>query len=56
VLLGLGLAWWREALGAALAAVSVTAFYAYLMLLSGRLTGGPWFRVFTAPAALFLAS
>jgi hypothetical protein len=56
VLLGLALAWWREALGAAVAAVSVAAFYAHYVLLSGRLPGGPWFLVFTAPAALFFAS
>ena len=53
VLLGLTLAWWREPLGAAMAAVSVTAFYVYEVLLAGRLPGGPWFLIFTAPAVLF---
>jgi hypothetical protein len=56
VLLGLGLAWWREALGAAVAAVSVTAFYTYHVMLAGRLPTGPWFLIFTAPAILFFAS
>ena len=56
VLLGLALAWWREALGAAVAAVSVTAFYVQHVLLAGRLPGGPWFLIFAAPAALFFAS
>jgi hypothetical protein len=56
VLLGLGLAWWREALGAAVAAASVTAFYLAHLLLAGRLPGGPWFLIFTAPAVLFFAS
>ena len=56
VLLGLGLAWWREALGAAVAALSLAAFYGYYALLAGRLPGGPWFLIFTAPAALFFAS
>jgi hypothetical protein len=56
VIPGLTVAWWREALGAAVAALSVTAFYAYLVLISGRAPGGPWFLVLTAPAALFFAS
>ena len=56
VLLGLALAWWREALGAAVAAGSVTAFYLDQVLLAGRPPGGPWFLIFTAQAALFVAS
>jgi hypothetical protein len=56
VILGLALAWWREALGGAVAAVSVTAFYVEQVLLAGRLPGGPWFLIFTAPAVLFFAS
>lgn len=56
VMLGLALAWWREALGAAVAAGSMTALYLYLGLLAGRPVGGPWFLVFTAPAVLFFAS
>ena len=56
VLLGLALAWWCEALGAAVAAVSVAAFYVSRVLLAGRLPGGPWFLIFTAPAVLFFAS
>jgi hypothetical protein len=56
VMLGLALAWWREALGAAVAAGSLTAFYLLLGLLAGRPVGGPWFLIFTAPAALFFAS
>jgi len=56
VLLGLALAWWREALGAAVAAGSLAAFYLYIALLAGRPPGGPWFLIFTAPALLFFAS
>jgi hypothetical protein len=56
VLLGLALAWWREALGAAVAAGSLAAFYGYYVLLAGRAPGGPWFLIFTAPAALSFAS
>jgi hypothetical protein len=56
VLLGLALAWWREALGATVAVVSVAAFYLSQGLLAGRLPGGPWFLIFTAPAVLFFAS
>jgi hypothetical protein len=55
VLLGLVLAWWRELLGASLAASSVAAFYVYFALLSGR-AAGPWFLAFAAPAAIFFAS
>jgi hypothetical protein len=56
VMLGLALAWWREALGAAVAAASLAAFYLCYGLLAGRLPGGPWFLIFAAPALLFLAS
>jgi hypothetical protein len=56
LILGLVLAWWREALGAAVAALSVTAFYLSCLLLAGRLPGGPWFLIFAAPAVLFFAS
>jgi hypothetical protein len=56
VILGLALAWWREAFGAAVAAASLMAFYGYYALRAGRLPGGPWFLIFTAPAALFFAS
>jgi hypothetical protein len=56
VVVGLALAWWREAGGAALAGASLTAFYLSYALLNGRLPGGPWFLIFTAPAALFFAS
>ena len=56
VMLGLALAWWREALGAVAAAVSLAAFYLCYGLLAGRLPGGPWFLIFAAPAVLFLAS
>jgi hypothetical protein len=56
VVVGLVMAWWREGLGAAVAAASLSAFYlVYGVLLSGRV-GGPWFVIFTSPAALFFAS
>jgi hypothetical protein len=57
VVLGLALAWRREALGAAVALGSLAAFYiVYGVLLQGQLPRGPWFAVFTSPALLFLAS
>jgi hypothetical protein len=56
LILGLVLAWWREALGAAVAALSVTAFYVSCLRLTGRPPGGPWFLIFAAPAVLFFAS
>jgi hypothetical protein len=57
VVLGLALAWRREALGAAVALGSLAAFYVvYGLLLEGQLPRGPWFVVFTSPALLFLAA
>src|SRR6516165_6611821 len=56
VLVGLGLGWWREGLGAGVAAVSLAAFYLSHACLTGRLPGGPWFLIFTAPGILFFAS
>jgi hypothetical protein len=57
VMIGLAMAWWREALGAGVAALSLTAFYlVYGVLLSERVLGGMWFLVFTSPAALFFTS
>jgi hypothetical protein len=56
VMIGLAVAWWREALGAATAVLSLTAFYAYWVVLTGRVPGGPWFLAFASPAALFFGS
>lgn len=56
VAVGLAMAWWREALGVVVAASSLSAFYLIDgLLLSGRVVG-PWFVIFTSPAALFFAS
>lgn len=56
VVVGLAVAWWREALGAFVVASSLSAFYlVYGVLLGGRV-GGPWFVVLASPAALFFAS
>jgi hypothetical protein len=55
VMLGLALAWRREALGAAVAAASLVAFYVSQVLFAS-FPGGPWFLIFTAPAVLFFAS
>jgi hypothetical protein len=56
VLVGLVLAWLREGLGAAVAVVSLAAFYLSHTCLTGRAPGGPWFLIFTSPALLFFAS
>lgn len=57
VIIGFAVAWWREALGAAIAASSLLMFYmVYGALLSGRVPGGPWFFILTSPAALFFVS
>jgi hypothetical protein len=54
VILGLGIAWWKEALGGAIALLSVAAFYLiYGWLLRGNV-GTVAFLVFASPAFLFL--
>lgn len=56
VMLGLVLAWWRELVGASVTLLSLAAFYAFCVLQSGRLPGGPWFLIFCSPAFLFFGS
>ena len=57
VVIGLAVAWWREAWGAALAALSLLGFYLIFgLLLTGKVPGGPWFLIFTSPALLFFVS
>jgi hypothetical protein len=55
--IGLAIAWWRERVGALVAIGSLAAFYVvYGSLIRHHFPDGPWFAIFTAPAALFLAS
>lgn len=53
---GLLLAWWREAMGAWLAASSLAGFYLIYGVLIGGRVGGPWFALLTSPALLFFGS
>ena len=57
VVIGFAVAWWREAWGAAVAALSLLGFYLiYGLLLTGKFPGGPWFLIFSSPALLFFGS
>ena len=53
-LVGLILAWRREALGGAIALGSLFAFYVVEYAASGNLAGGPWFGLIAFPGLLFL--
>ncbi|MFH0964184.1 MAG: hypothetical protein V2A58_09240 [Planctomycetota bacterium] len=55
VLAGMALAWWREALGGALAVASLLAFYfLYGLLLTGGFPRGGAFLLLASPGLLFL--
>lgn len=54
VCLGLVLAWYREALGGALALACLAAFYLWNLASSGRLPRGPFFFLVAAPGLIFL--
>lgn len=54
VLIGFGIAWRRELLGGSVSIASLAAFYGLLWLRSGKLPGGPYFLLFSAPGFLFV--
>jgi hypothetical protein len=55
IMLGFGVAWWKEAVGAAITILSLVAFYlVYGLLLNGKV--GWLFIVFAVPGLLFLIS
>ena len=56
VVVGFGIAWWREGLGGLVTVVSLALFYVWLFARSGRLDVGPYFLLFAAPGVLHLAS
>lgn len=55
VAVGTVLAWHREVLGGAIAAGSLLAFHAILLIAEGKPSPGPWFVVFASPALALLA-
>jgi hypothetical protein len=55
VVLGFGIAWWREGTGGAVTVLSLAAFYAWMTVVGGRFPTGPYFLLFAAPGFLFLA-
>ncbi|MDM7915037.1 MAG: hypothetical protein ACE15D_04350 [Candidatus Eisenbacteria bacterium] len=57
VVAGMGIAWWREILGGAIACGSLLAFYLiHGLWLSGRLPNGIFFVLFASPGLLFLVN
>jgi len=56
VLLGLVVAWWKEAIGGGVAVGSLAAFYLWHLSVSGDFPGGPYFALIAAPGAVFLLS
>jgi hypothetical protein len=56
VVVGFAVGWWREVTGGAISVLSLVAFYAWMILLTGRPPHGPYFVLLAAPGFLFLAS
>ena len=56
VAVGLGLGWWREELGGAIATASLIGFYVWCYVDRGRIAGGPYFLLVAAPGTLFLVA
>jgi len=56
LLAGFLLAWWREAMGAALATVGLLGFYAWSLASGAHFARGPWFGVCWTPTLFFLGS
>lgn len=53
---GFALGWWKPALGGVLSIVSLAGFSLMHRTLSGGWPAGPWFAVFSLPAAVYLAA
>ena len=53
LMVGLVVAWWREALGAGITLGSLAAFYLVEWLATGDLARGPFFVLLASPAAFF---
>ena len=56
VVVGLLLAWWREAIGAGVATVGLLGFYGWSFVSGANFARGPWFIVCWAPAVFFIGS
>lgn len=54
VVVGFAVAWRKERMGALISLASLGAFYVVMYLRSGTVALGPYFALFTLPAALFL--
>ena len=51
---GMLFAWRRPLAGGVFALASLGVFYALALSTHGTIPGGPWFLIFTSPAALFV--
>ena len=56
IVLGMAVAWWREGLGAAISIGSLVVFYVVDIVTTGTPPSGPFFILFTLPAAPFAAA
>jgi hypothetical protein len=56
IVIGFGVAWWREGIGGIISVLSLIGFYVWPFAVRGQLPHGPYFFLFTAPSALFLLS
>ena len=54
VVIGMGIAWWKEGVGSAVTLGSLLGFYLIWGFLLRNHIGGWWFVVFAAPGFLFL--
>jgi hypothetical protein len=56
VVVGFGIAWWREGIGGLITVGSLALFYLWMFARDGRLPAGPYFLLFAAPGFLHIAS
>jgi hypothetical protein len=56
VVVGFGIAWWREGVGGLVTVGSLALFYLWMLGRDGRLPAGPYFLLFAAPGFLHTAN
>lgn len=56
ILLGFGIAWWREGLGGLITVLSLALFYVWLISRDGQFPYGPWFVLFSFPGFIHAAN
>jgi hypothetical protein len=56
VVVGFGIAWWREGVGGLVTVGSLALFYLWMFARDGRRPTGPYFLLFSAPGFLHTAN